>query len=145
MVQLAFQQFLGARHLGQFADEFGARFGQIPFLARRIEFFQQGRQGKQRGHAAIHQFPPFLQRLLATVHAPFGGGQHFVGLFVGEFVAVNRAAEQRGILGIGDGGLRLRQLRPRDYAGLHQGAQAFDSGLGAHDFRRVLGLCKHTA
>ena len=92
----------------------------------------------------IHQFPPVLQRLLPTLQPPSGGSQHFFHLFVGQIVAVNRPAEQRRILGIGNRGLRLRELGPRNHAGLHQGAQAFDSGLGAHHFRRVFGLCKHT-
>ena len=103
------------------------------------------REGEQGSDAAIHQFLPFLERVFAAVHATFGGGEHLVGLFVGEVVSVDRAAEQCGILGVGDGGFRLRQLRPRGHAGLHQGAQTLDSGLGAHDFRRVLSLCKHTA
>src|ERR1035438_3967405 len=61
----AFDEFLGARHQGQCAGEFGARLGKILFLARGIEFLQERREGNERGHAAIHQFASGLERLLA--------------------------------------------------------------------------------
>src|ERR1035438_443302 len=51
VVQLAFDELLGARHTGQLAGELGARLGEILFLARRIALLQKRREGIERGHA----------------------------------------------------------------------------------------------
>src|SRR5580700_1958456 len=119
--------------------QLGARYSQVVFRARVADLRNQGIQVVLRRDAGIDETAYPVELLLAAVEAAFGRGHHFVGLLLGNVLAVHGVAQHSQILSVAQSVLGLLELYSWEGAGFDQCAQALDSEARAKDvgvFRR---------
>jgi hypothetical protein len=117
LVQFAFDVRLGC----EFLDQVRPEPGQIQRFLAELQVFDESRQGGARDQPFAHQFLGAFDTLRLPRNQPLGRADHQIALLFREVFdpqrSIERAPEDRIVLGIRQFGLSLVKARSRNRAG----------------------------